>query len=209
MGRVLVLGTRNQKKLGELMHLLAPLGIELQSLTAYPHAIEVAETGTTFAENAALKATQQAMHLNRWVLGEDSGLSVAALHGAPGVYSARFSGPQATDEKNNDLLLSRLTGVPVEQRQAHYTCHAALSDPQGKIHTHVEAYCHGRIRSERAGSGGFGYDPLFEVVEYGQTFGELSASVKSQISHRAQAMQQLFEQIRQLIAAGHWPEDSQ
>jgi XTP/dITP diphosphohydrolase len=198
------MGTRNRKKLGELLHLLTPLGIELRSLDDYPTACEVEETGTTFAENAALKAVVQAQHLGEWVLGEDSGLSVDALGGEPGVYSARFSAPDPTDEKNNSLLLERLRDMPLEQRTAHYTCHATLSDPQGRIVADVEAYCPGRIRFERVGSGGFGYDPLFEVVEYGRTFGELPVEVKAEISHRAQAMRQLIPQLRQLIENGTW-----
>jgi XTP/dITP diphosphohydrolase len=205
MSRILVLGTRNRKKLGELLHLLAPLGIELRSLADYPQALEVEESGDTFAANAYLKAAQQAKHLNAWVLGEDSGLSVDALDGAPGVYSARFSAPEPTDEKNNDLLLAKLREIPLEQRTSHYTCHATLSDPQGHIHADVEAYCSGRIRWERVGSGGFGYDPLFEVVEYGRTFGELPTEVKARISHRAQAMEQLAQRIQELIANGAWP----
>lgn len=202
--RILVLGSRNRKKLGELIGLLGPYGFELRTLADYPEAMEVEETGHTFAENAALKATLQARHLGAWVLGEDSGLSVDALGGAPGVYSARFSGPAATDEKNNALLLQRLQGVPLEQRTAHYTCHAALSDPSGAIRADVEDYCPGRIRFEPLGSGGFGYDPLFEVVEYGQTFGELPTEVKATISHRAKAMRRLVPQIVQLAESGQW-----
>jgi XTP/dITP diphosphohydrolase len=206
MPRILVLGSRNKKKLGELVGLLAPYGIELHTLDDYPHAIEVEESGSTFAENAALKASVQAKHLQQWVLGEDSGLSVDALNGAPGVYSARFSGADATDEKNNELLLEKLRDVPLEQRTAHYTCHAALSDASGKIRVNVEDYCPGRIRFERVGTGGFGYDPLFEVVEYGQTFGELPSEVKAQISHRAKAMARLMPLILGLIESDQWPE---
>jgi XTP/dITP diphosphohydrolase len=202
--RTLVLGTRNRKKLAELVGLLAPHGFELRTLADYPQAIEVAETGTTFGENAALKAVQQAQHLGAWVLGEDSGLSVDALDGAPGVYSARFSGEDATDEKNNELLLAKLRDVPLERRTAHYTCHATLSDPTGSIQAEVEDYCPGRIRFERQGSGGFGYDPLFEVVEYGQTFGELPSEVKAQISHRAQAIKRLVPMILSLVENGVW-----
>jgi XTP/dITP diphosphohydrolase len=205
MSRILVMGTCNRKKLGELLHLLAPLGIELRSLDDFPQSCEVEESGTTFAENAALKAVVQAKHLGQWVLGEDSGLSVDALNGAPGVYSARFSAPDPTDEKNNSLLLERLRDVPLEKRTAHYTCHATLADPQGNIQADVEAYCHGRIRFERVGTGGFGYDPMFEVVEYGKTFGELPVEVKAEISHRAQAMRQLIPQLRSLIESGAWP----
>jgi XTP/dITP diphosphohydrolase len=205
VSRILILGTRNRKKLGELIGLLAPHGFELHTLTDYPSAIEVEETGQTFAENAALKAVQQARHLQAWVLGEDSGLSVDALDGAPGVYSARFSGDDATDEKNNDLLLKKLRGVPLEQRTAHYTCHATLSDPAGRIQAEVEDYCPGRIRFERQGNGGFGYHPLFEVVEYGQTLGELPGEVKAEISHRAKAIKRLAPMIVRLVESGAWP----
>lgn len=205
MPRTLILGTRNRKKLAELVGLLAPHGFELHTLDDYPQAIEVAETGTTFAENAALKAIEQARHLKAWVLGEDSGLSVDALGGAPGVYSARFSGDDATDERNNDLLLEKLRHVPLQQRTAHYTCHATLSDPTGTIQADVEDYCSGRIRFERQGSGGFGYDPLFEVVEYAQTFGELPGEVKAQISHRGKAMRRLVPVILELVEKGVWP----
>lgn len=193
--KVLVMGTRNRKKLGELIDLLAPQGIELRTLADYPQAIEIEETGTTFAENAALKAVQQARHLGEWVLGEDSGLAVDFLQGAPGVYSARFSGEGATDESNNRLLLEKLAGVPLDKRTAHYVCHATLADPQGTIVAEAEDYCRGRILEAAAGAGGFGYDPLFEVVECHQTFGELAPAVKSVLSHRSRAIRQLVPKI--------------
>src|SRR5437868_3361283 len=151
----LVLGTHNRKRGLELADLLAPEGFELITLADISADIEVEETGETFAENAALKACEQARHLKRWVLGEDSGLAVDALKGAPGVYSARFSGPNATDERNNELLLEKLADLPLEKRTAHYVCHATLSDPDGKIRAESEDCCSGRIRFERAGSGGF------------------------------------------------------
>src|SRR5262245_52188700 len=124
---VLVLGTGNRKKLAELFDLLSPLGIELKTLGDFPNAIMVEETGQSFAENAALKAQVQAKHLNRWVLGEDSGLAVDALKGAPGIYSARYSEPGATDERNNQKLLMELQEVAAAKRTAHYVCHATLS----------------------------------------------------------------------------------
>jgi XTP/dITP diphosphohydrolase len=195
----LILGTRNRKKLGELVHLLEPLGIELKTLADFPNSIEVDETGSTFTENARLKASVQAKHLGQWVLGEDSGLSVDALGGAPGVYSARFSGEAATDASNNRLLLEKLADVPLEKRTAHYTCHAALSDPTGNIRAEAEDYCRGRILTAEAGSGGFGYDPLFEVIEWHRTFGELSPIVKAAISHRSRAMRHIAPQIARLL----------
>lgn len=204
MSRVLVLGTHNRKKLGELVGLLSPLGLELKTLADFPDAISVDETGRTFQANAQLKATVQARHLKQWVLGEDSGLSVDALNGDPGVDSAIYAGEPRDDERNNDKLLAALAGVPLEKRTAHYTCHASLSDPHGNVLVDVEDYCHGRIRMERHGAGGFGYDPMFEVVEYGQTFGQLPAEVKARISHRAKAMKKLVAAIGELIARGGW-----
>jgi XTP/dITP diphosphohydrolase len=203
---LLVVGTRNRKKLLELTELLAPRGFDLKSLADFPDAIEVNESGDTFADNAALKATVQARHLHQWVLGEDSGLCVDALGGAPGVHSARFSGPGASDAANNAFLLENLKGVPLEKRTAHYVCHATLSDPCGTIHAESEDYCRGRILLAESGGGGFGYDPLFEVVEYHQTFGELNPAVKSVLSHRARAIRAIVRQIVSLVRDGKWPE---
>ena len=195
----LVLGTYNQKKAQELSALLVPHGIKLQSLGEFSNAIEVEETGSTFAENAALKATQQAERLHRWVIAEDSGLSVDALSGAPGIYSARYAGLDADDAKNNALLLERLAGTPPAQRGAFYTCHIALSNPAGEIILSCEDYCRGRIRNEPAGSGGFGYDPLFEVREYHKTFGELGGTIKSVLSHRSRALRRFIPQLLQMV----------
>ena len=105
----------------------------MQTLADIPQALSVEETGTTFTANAALKAVEQAKHLHAWVLADDSGLAVDTLKGEPGVYSAYFAGPQATDEENNRLLLERLEGVPLERRTAHYVCHVTLADPEGQI----------------------------------------------------------------------------
>lgn len=205
MTRILVLGTRNRKKLGELALLLAPLDLQLQTLADFPESIEVEETGDSFAANAALKATVQAKQIGQWVLGEDSGLAVDALGGAPGIYSARFSGTDATDEKNNALLLEKLRDVPLARRTAHYVCSAALSDPAGNVRATSEGICRGRILFERVGSGGFGYDPLFEVVECHRTFGELAPAVKAVLSHRSRAMRAIALSLQTLLASGLWP----
>lgn len=191
----LVLGTGNRKKGGELVELLAPLGLELVTLADCPTAISVVEDGDSFAANARKKAVDQARHLHEWVLGEDSGLVVDALGGAPGIYSARYSGPQATDALNNDRLLAELGDLPPDRRSAHYVCYAVVSDPAGNIVAESVGECHGRIRSQAAGSGGFGYDPLFEIVEYHLSFGELGPAVKAMISHRARAIRQLVPQL--------------
>ena len=185
---LLVLGTHNRKKAIELCSLLEPLGFQLLTLADLPNSIEVEEVGDSFAENAQRKATQQALHLKQWVLGEDSGLCVDALDGKPGIFSARFSGPGATDESNNAHLLKQLAGVPEDKRTAHYVCHMSLSDPEGNVVADCEGTCCGKILESPRGDGGFGYDPLFELPEYHQTFGELGPAVKSILSHRSRAM---------------------
>lgn len=202
---ILVLGTHNQKKRLELELLLAPLGLTLRTLDEFPDALDVEETGTTFSENAALKAAEQAQHLGHWVLGEDSGLSVVPLGNAPGVYSARYSereGQAATDESNNEKLLAELGDLPLAQRIAFYTCHMAISDPTGKIRLCCEEVCYGRIRFSASGSNGFGYDPLFEIAEYHRTFGELGSAIKSVLSHRSRAMRKVVPDIKALLATG-------
>ena len=199
---MLVLGTRNKKKRRELEYLLSPYQqIELKTLDEFPDAIEVEETGTTFAENAALKATQQALKLGQYVLGEDSGLSVAALDGRPGVYSARYSGENATDDSNKLKMIEELQNVPAEKRGAWYTCHMTLSDPQGNVLIDCESQCHGRILNEERGVAGFGYDPLFEIPEYGLTFAELGDEVKSVLSHRAKANRIFIPKLLSLVAS--------
>lgn len=196
---MLVLGTTNEGKVRELLALLEPHGIGCRSLAGLATAVEVEETGASFAENAALKASQQAAALAAWVLAEDSGLVVPALGGDPGVRSARFSGASGTrpeiDARNSDLLLERLRGVSGRSRAAHYACHAALADPAGRIVAESYGECHGLIAEAPKGTGGFGYDPLFIVPEYHRTFGEIPATVKSVISHRARALRGMLPAI--------------
>jgi XTP/dITP diphosphohydrolase len=201
---LLVLGTHNRKKGEELAQLLGEVAIEVRTLADFPDAIDVVENGTTFAENAALKATQQARHLGRWVLGEDSGLMVDALGGAPGVLSARYSGPNATDQSNNRLLLEQLGQTPLKDRTARYVCHMTLADPAGVIRAEAESFCYGRILFEPQGTHGFGYDPLFEIVEYRRSLGVLGPAVKSRVSHRARAAGQLVPDLTALIESGEW-----
>jgi XTP/dITP diphosphohydrolase len=191
MKPLLVLGTRNPKKLQELQEILADLPLELADLTRFPEAPEIVEDGKTFEDNARKKATELAKMLRHWVLAEDSGLVVPALKGEPGVYSARYAGKQGDDTANNALLLQKLAGKPLEYCAAYYVCVAALSDPAGNVVGVTEGRCHGRIISEYRGTGGFGYDPLFLIPEYHQTFGELSARVKHALSHRAKALERM------------------
>ena len=140
----------------------------------------------------------------RVLLGEDSGIVVDALDGRPGVYSARYSGPDATDASNNQLLLEELGSTPNEKREAHYVCHVSLADPSGAVRVDCEEYCRGRIGKSEAGANGFGYDPLFEIVEYHRTFGELSEAVKSVLSHRARALRRIVPKLLTIASAGKW-----
>jgi XTP/dITP diphosphohydrolase len=200
----LVLGTGNRKKARELVELLAHVGLDLKSLADFPHALAVVETGDSFAANAALKATQQARHLGHWVLGEDSGIVVDALGGAPGIYSARYAGENATDEQNNARLLAELGDTPLARRTARYVCQMALAEPSGKIRAESAGMCHGRIRFHPAGTSGFGYDPLFEIVEAHRTCAELGEIVKSVLSHRARAVERMIPKLMELLDTGQW-----
>lgn len=196
----LILGTGNRKKGEELAALFAATGLRIATLADTAEPIEVVEDGDTFAANAAKKATQQAVHLAAWVLAEDSGLAVEALDGAPGVYSARFAGPEATDARNNALLLEKLAGLPPGRRGAAYVCHMTLADPDGQIRAETTGRCRGRIVEQPRGQHGFGYDPLFEILEYHRTFAELGPVVKSRISHRARAADRMFAELTRLVA---------
>lgn len=185
--RTIVLASRNKKKTREVSEILAAVGFSVIPVTDFPDIPEVEEDGQTFAENAAKKATQVARQLNQWVIGEDSGLIVDALNGAPGIYSARYSGADATDERNNARLIAELATFSDDKRGAGYICSVALSNPQGKIRIACEGTCRGRILREANGEGGFGYDPYFLIPEYHLTFGQLSSVVKHRLSHRARA----------------------
>ncbi|HEV3144699.1 MAG TPA: RdgB/HAM1 family non-canonical purine NTP pyrophosphatase [Gemmataceae bacterium] len=195
---LLVLGTRNRKKRQEIVDLLGDLGWELGDLNDWSGMPEVEETGAKFEENARIKAQAVAKFTKHYALGEDSGLVVPALGGAPGVYSARFAGKQGDDAANNAKLLAELEKLSDEQRDAYYVCTAVLCDPAGEVQATVEGRCHGRIIREPHGNGGFGYDPLFLIPEYYRTFGELSAVVKHALSHRGRALAQLRHILREL-----------
>jgi XTP/dITP diphosphohydrolase len=195
----LVLGSRNKKKLREMMELLGDLGLDLTDLTPYPNAPEVEETADTFIGNATLKATQLAPVLGTWVIGEDSGLVVPAIGGDPGVYSARYAGKHVDDAANNAKLIAAMAHLKGDDRTAYYVSTAVLADLTGKVVAAVEGRCHGVIVTELRGTGGFGYDPLFLIPEYGKTFGELPSEVKQRMSHRANAFRQLKVVLSELI----------
>jgi XTP/dITP diphosphohydrolase len=199
MPPILVLGTRNRKKCQEIVEILGDLDIDLKDLSAFPDALEVEEDGKTFEANARKKAEELAKHLHHWVLGEDSGLVVPGLNGRPGVYSARYAGKQGDDTANNQRLLAELAPLPDDRRAAYYVCTAALANPRGETVAVVEGRCHGIIIREPRGKGGFGYDPFFLIPEYHRTFGELSATVKHALSHRARALEHLRPHLRRLM----------
>ncbi len=198
---LIVLGTHNPKKGRELVELLSPYGISAQTLAEHAESLQVIEDGETFADNARKKATEQARHLRAWVMGEDSGLCVDPLQGRPGIFSARLAGPDATDEQNNRHLLRLLAEVPCQLRTAHYVCHIAVANPQGEVVIDCEDICRGRIVESPRGDAGFGYDPLFEIIEYHRTFGELGDAVKSLISHRSRALRRVIPQLVRMLAA--------
>ena len=197
---VLVIASRNAKKVGEIAGLLAAHDVTVQSVDKFDGVPDVVEDGETFAENAALKATQTARVLCQWTLGEDSGLCVDALDGGPGIRSARFSGEDADDLDNNRLLIQRLRDVPQQQRGACYGVHVAVSDPAGEVRLSVEATCRGRIVDQARGENGFGYDPHFLLREYHLTFGELAPVVKQYLSHRARAFARLIPELVGLLS---------
>jgi XTP/dITP diphosphohydrolase len=199
MLNTILLATTNRKKIVELRPSFSDLGVELLSLSEMPNRMEVDETGSTFIENARLKAMAQAKHYGIPALGEDSGLCIPALGGRPGIYSARFAGIGAGDEANNDLLLDEMQQLRGERREAYYVSTMSLSDAAGNILAEAEGRCWGRIIEARRGTGGFGYDPLFEIAEYHRTFAELGLVVKNVLSHRGRALRRFLPQLRSIL----------
>ncbi len=183
----LLVATRNKKKLEEIREILIGLPFRVTSLDNYRDLPVIVEDGTTFEENAVKKAATIALYTKRFVLGEDSGLEVAALKNRPGVFSARYAGPEATDKKNNTKLLRALRGVPAGRRGARYRCVVALADGRGLLGV-VSGSCRGTISRRCRGSSGFGYDPVFIVPKYNKTFAELGPGIKHRVSHRSRAL---------------------
>ena len=190
----IVLATRNQGKIEEIRSLLEGEegrgGIEISSLKDYPAVPEIAEDGSTFSENARKKALTVAQLTGQIAVADDSGIEVDALGGAPGVYSARFAGEGASDSANIKKLLDLLRDIPPEKRGARFVCVMALATPDGEVSL-VDGECRGVIAMEERGTAGFGYDPVFIVPGYGETFAELGSEVKNRISHRARALSKL------------------
>ena len=187
----LVVATRNAKKLGEIKEILRGLKLKILSLEDFPHAPYINEDGKTFMENAAKKAVKIARWTRKLTLGEDSGLCIDALLGAPGVYSSRFCGKNKDDLKNNQRVLKLLKNIPLKKRAAHYTCAVALADKHGLISA-VGGRCSGLIGLKMKGTYGFGYDPLFIIPHYGKTFAQLGPALKHKISHRYRALKKIL-----------------
>ena len=182
-----VVATRNSGKLFEIKDILKSLEVSVVSLSSYPDIPPIEETGSTFEENAVLKAKQVADITGCLTLADDSGLEVDYLGGKPGIRSARFAGDHATDPMNNAKLLEDMKNVPLNQRQARFICVVALARPCEIIGT-VKGTCEGIINEYELGVNGFGYDPLFMVRDYNATFAELQQEIKNKISHRAKAL---------------------
>jgi XTP/dITP diphosphohydrolase len=182
----LLVATRNPGKLREIESILGP-GVPLRYLVDYPEAHDVEEDGDTFEANALKKATEMCAVTGLITLADDSGLEVDALNGAPGVYSARFAGPEATDDDNNAKLLDLLKHTPDNERQARFRCVIAIVSPEGNAKTVSDAW-EGSIIHEARGENGFGYDPLFFSPEDGTTSAELAPETKNRASHRGKAL---------------------
>lgn len=195
-----MIATRNEGKLREISLLLADLPVRLRSFADFPRVQEAEETGTTFAENATLKARACAVQTKLLTLADDSGLEVDALGGRPGVYSARYAGAGATDDERIRRLLGELGDVPDEKRGARFVCAMAVADPATNLLRVFTGTCDGRIAIEPRGQSGFGYDPVFIPEGHTETFGELPSRVKEQISHRARALAAAVSFLREWVA---------
>ncbi|BAF58973.1 xanthosine triphosphate pyrophosphatase [Pelotomaculum thermopropionicum SI] len=195
----LVLATRNKNKIKEMIELLAPSGIEALSLDQFPRIGRIEEDGRTFRENAVKKASAVCEQTGMMALADDSGLEVDCLDGAPGVFSSRFAGEGSDDRANNEKLLELLTGVPPEQRRARFRCVIAIAAPDGFVYT-AEGTCEGYIAEELRGEGGFGYDPLFYLPEFGKTLAELDLKTKNKVSHRGKALLGALDILAELKA---------
>lgn len=187
----LVVSTGNPGKLQEMQAYLADTG---WSLSLKPSELDIEETGDTFAANASLKAQQTALATGKWSIADDSGLEVAALNGAPGIYSARYA---ATDADRIARILAEMVDQP--NRQARFVCAVAIASPDGQIADQFEGVCEGEILLAPTGSGGFGYDPIFYVPTVGMSFAEMPAAIKKQVSHRGRAMALAHASLLRLI----------
>lgn len=194
----IIIATGNKGKAREFATLFSPLGYEVLTLHDLEGATDVEETGTTFEENAILKAEALCEQFHTMVIADDSGLMIDALDGRPGVYSARYAGEQKNDDDNIDKVLDELKDVPDEKRTARFYCALAVAVPGQETIT-VSGTVEGRIASGRQGENGFGYDPVFYVPDLGKMMAELKPEEKNTISHRANALKKLKELLPTLL----------
>jgi XTP/dITP diphosphohydrolase len=188
----LVIASTNVHKIREFRSMLKKCAkFDLLSLIDFPGYVQPEETGTTMKDNAILKAEHAAIALQRHVIADDSGLVIPALNGAPGVYSRRYAGENATDKENRRKLLLELKGMHDTARQGYYECWIALASPQG-LEKSVKGISEGMITDQEKGSTGFGYDSIFIKHEYGKTYAELDEEIKNRISHRRRALDKLM-----------------
>ena len=192
----ILLATRNSGKVVELRKLMEGLPFEVVGLDQFPAVSEVKETGTTFAENAVLKARGYARQCGLHTLADDSGLEVAALNGRPGVLSARYCGEGAGYDVKIAELLREIERSNSSDRRARFVANIAFADPNGEILFEVEDVCEGAIADHPRGTNGFGYDPIFVPDGFAETFGELSDEIKNSISHRARAARKIMRYLR-------------
>ncbi len=201
MAQTLVLATRNKGKLVEFRRILdglAPGEINLIGVDAFPDLVDVEETGSTFEENALLKARYTADATGLPSISDDSGLCVDVLNGQPGIYSARWAGEHGNDQANLEKLLDQLRDVPDEKRTAHFTCVAALALPDGRTHVE-EGLFYGRILHAPIGHEGFGYDPIFSPLGMSISSAQMSAQEKDAISHRGKALRSIAPHVIQMM----------
>lgn len=210
MSKKVVVASRNIGKLKEFSTLLTPLGLEMISLSEFTQVPDVVEDGETFMENAYKKAKEVAKALQLPAIADDSGLCVRALHGAPGVYSARYAGLHGADQANNDKVVKELAdkglaGLRPDDmaRAASFVCALVYYDPQTKQTIKVEGKCEGTVLDAPRGTGGFGYDPLFYLPQHGKTMAELSMEEKNQISHRSKALLKLATAWQEQVVKAH------
>ncbi|MCZ0754799.1 XTP/dITP diphosphatase [Anoxybacillus sp. J5B_2022] len=193
-----IIATKNAGKAREFQALLEKKGVTVKTLLDFPNSPDVEETGSTFAENARLKAETIARYFQTIVIADDSGLSVDALGGKPGVYSARYAGEEKDDQANIAKVLKEMGGILFEKRTARFHCALAVAVPNGPT-TIVEGTCEGYITEAPKGENGFGYDPIFYVPQKGKTMAELTQEEKNKISHRAVALAKLEKQWDQIV----------
>ncbi|WP_313891665.1 XTP/dITP diphosphatase [Psychrobacillus sp.] len=194
----IIIATKNKGKAKDFEALFGPLGYDVLTLHDVADDMDVEETGTTFEENAVLKATALANHLQTIVIADDSGLEIDALEGRPGIYSARYAGEAKSDEANMEKVLEELQNVEKQQRTARFVCAIAVASPTMEAFT-VRGTCEGVIATAKKGENGFGYDPIFFVPSLNKMMAELSAEEKGAISHRGNAIKLLADNLDDLL----------